>query len=317
MAITPRNSHTCRLLLLVGAAICCYGSCSAREWTDATGQYSWKADLFAASEDLAILRDRKGKLHAVQIKELSEADRKVVNKYLKDDESQVSQDVHTWTMASGLKVKGTVLGYKSGPVEVANRNGVPYVNRKRFRELDPVYQTMVIKIVAASESEDLETEEDFKKWARTLRREKRTIQVDGVLMKLHGGEEYAVPLFLFSKPDREALENGWRQWSADKATEEQRAYEDALVRAEAQQYQQQEEQKTRKQEQIQMMHLGLLAVDAGLTSLWEVQLMPPRGAYGRPVRVVVPANDSQQARQAALQKYPGYVPGASRQVSRR
>ncbi len=207
---------------------------------------------------------------------------------------------------------------------IENRSGVPYVNKKRFRDLDPVYQAMLPKLVAVTEDESVVTADDFKKWARKLRREKRTIQVDGVLLKLESGDEYAVPLFLFSERDRRALENGWQQWSADEATREQKEQEDVLLRAEAEEHQRREEEdrrrkeeKTRRNEQIQMMQLGLLAVNAGVTSLWEVQIAPGRGVYGRPMRVVVPANDSLAAQRAALQRYPGYVAGSSRQLSRR
>lgn len=312
------------ILLLCAVATVGFSSCDGREWSDATGRYKWKAELFAASEELAILRERRGDLHAVQVKELSEQDQEFVRKYLKDENGRVSQDEHTWTMDSGLKIKGTVLGYRSGPVEFSVKAGVPYVNNKRYRELDQVYQKMVIRLVAASEDSSVQTEDDFKKWARSLRREKRVIHVDGVLMKLKGSGEYAIPLFLFSKADRQVLEAGWEQWSAEESTRQQKAQQDALLAAEARDYQQrereQQQQQQEKEEQdrrIQMMQLGLLAVDAGLTSIWEVTLLPPPGSYGRPQRVVVPANDSISAQQAALQKYPGYVVGPSRQLSRR
>lgn len=320
-----RHLLLCRgILFLCVAAVVSFGSCDGREWSDATGRYKWKAELFAASEDLAILRERRGDLHAVQVQELSEQDQEFVRRYLDEEDGRVSQDEHTWTMASGLKIKGTILGYKSGPVELSAKAGVPYVNKKRYRELDPVYQKMVIRLVEASEDSSVQTEDDFKKWARSLRREKRVIHVDGVLMKLKGGEEYAIPLFLFSKADRQVLESGWEQWSAEESTRQQRAQQDALLAAEARDYQQRErEEQQQQQEQqeqdrrIQMMQLGLLAVDAGLTSIWEVTLLPPPGRNGRPQRVVVPANDSISAQQAAMQKYPGYVVGPSRQLSRR
>lgn len=313
-----------RFLVLCAVIAAGFGSCEAREWTDATGQYSWKAELFAASEELAVLRERNGDLHAVKVKELSKDDQQFVKDYLADEDGRVSQDEHTWTMASGLKIKGTVLNYKSGPVEFSSRSGVPYVNRKRYSRLDPVYQKMVIKLVAATQDDSVETEEDFRKWSRALRREKKVIQVDGVLMKLKSGDEYAVPLFLFSKADRQVLEAGWQQWSDEEATKQQRAQEDALLRAEAEEYQrrereeqQQQQEEREKDRRIQMMQLGLLAVDSGLTSIWEVTLLPGPGGYGRPLRVVVPANDSIAAQQAAMQQHPGYVAGPSRQLSRR
>ncbi len=309
-----------KLLLLFCAGLLSCGSCKGREWSDASGRHKWRAELLAASEYILVLRDRRGELEAVQVKELSDEDQAFVAKYLKESDSKVSRDVHTWAMRSGLMVKGEVLGYKSGPVVIENRSGVPYVNGKRFRSIDPVYQAMLPRLIAETEDESVETVDEFKSWAKKLRREKRSIQVDGVILKLEGGDEYAVPMFLFSEQDREALESGWQQWSAEEATREQKEQEDVLLRAEADEYQRRKDAKNAQQQEnkrIQMMQLGLLAVNAGVTSLWEVKMAPGRGVYGRPMKVVVPANTSGEAKRAAMQRYPGYVAGQSKQISRR
>jgi len=307
---------------LVKFLLCCAialnsASSLAREWSDASGRHKWKAELLAASEHILVLRDRKGELQAVQVEELSDDDRAFVAKYLKETDSKVNRNVHTWAMKSGLMVKGEILGYKSGPVVIENRSGVPYVNSKRFRGIDPVYQAMLPRLIAATEDESVQTVDDFKAWAKKLRRDKRSIQVDGVILKLEGGDEYAVPLFLFADQDRQVLENGWQQWSAEEATREQKNREDVLLRAEADEYQRSKEAKEQENKRIQMMQLGLLAVNAGVTSLWEVSMAPGRGVYGRPMKVVVPANTSADAKRAAMQRYPGYVTGTLRQMSRR
>ncbi len=304
------------LFLCCAMTLSC-ASCFGREWSDASGRHKWKAELLAASEHLVVLRDRRGELEAVQVKELSKDDQDFVAKYLKEPDSKVSRDVHTWAMQSGLMVKGEILGYKSGPVEIENRSGVPYVNGKRFRGIDPVYQAMLPKLVAKTEDETVQTVDDFRNWAKKLRREKRSIQVDGVILKLEGGDEYAVPLFLFAERDREVLENGWQQWSAEEATLERKQQEDVLLRAEADEYQRGKEAREQEKRQIQMMQLGLLAVNAGVTALWEVKMAPGPGVYGRPMKVVVPANTSGEAKRAALQRYPGYIAGSSKQISRR
>lgn len=307
-------------LLFICVYVISSQSCLAREWSDASGRHKWKAELLAASEHILVLRDRRGELEAVQVKELSKDDQAFIAKYLKESDSKVNRNVHTWAMRSGLMVKGEVLGYKSGPVVIENRSGVPYVNGKRFRGIDPVYQAMLPQLIAETEDESVQTIDDFKTWAKKLRREKRSIQVDGVILKLEGGDEYAVPMFLFADQDREALENGWQQWSAEEATREQKEQEDVLLRAEADEYQRRRDAQNAKEQEnrkIQMMQLGLLAVNAGVTSLWEVSMAPGRGVYGRPMKVVVPANTSGEAMQAAMQRYPGYVAGPSIQISRR
>ena len=57
------------------------------------------------------------------------------------------------------------------------------------------------------------------------------------------------------------------------------------------------------------------AVQAGLTSLWEVTLFPAGGRGGPPLWVVVPGRDSRQATAAALQQNPGFVAGPVRRVA--
>ena len=71
------------------------------------------------------------------------------------------------------------------------------------------------------------------------------------------------------------------------------------------------------QREIAMMQLKLQAVDAGLTSLWEVTLHPAAGNGGPPLWVVVPGRDSRQATETALQQNPGFIVGPVRRVSRR
>lgn len=307
-----RWSLTCLVVTCAG-----FNSGLAREWADASGRHTWKAEILAGNKELVVLRDRKGELQAVQVSELSAKDQKFVTRYLQETTSKVNRKIQTWTMASGLNIKGEVVGYKSGPVEISYRNGTPYVNRKRLAKIDPVYQAMLPRLIAATEDSDVETIDDFRDWARKHGRKKHSIQVDGVLMKLENGDEYAVPLFLFAEDDRQVLENGWAQWNAKETTRAQKEQQDVLLRAEADEYQRQKDQEDRQNKRIQMMQLGLLAADAGVTSIWEVTLMPGRGMNGRPMKVVVPANDSAAAQRAAVQRHPGYVPGPSRQLSRR
>jgi hypothetical protein len=66
--------------------------------------------------------------------------------------------------------------------------------------------------------------------------------------------------------------------------------------------------------QIAQMQLKLQAVQAGVTSLWEVTLYPAVGQGGPPLWVVMPGRNSRQATMAALQQNPGYVAGPVRRV---
>jgi hypothetical protein len=186
-----------------------------------------------------------------------------------------------------------------------------------MRELDEVYQYMLPKLVAETEDRSVKDLADFKRWVRKKQGRKWVTNVDGVLMRMESGEEFAVPLFLFAESERFVLDNGWERWKAEETTRQEREQEDFLVRAEAEAYQREREAEARKNQQMQMLHLGLLAANAGVTALWEVQMFPGNGIYGRPVVVVVAAENSNGARAIAMQRYRGYTAGATRQISRR
>ena len=90
-----------------------------------------------------------------------------------------------------------------------------------------------------------------------------------------------------------------------------------MLKAEAAEHQRQKEAAAQERRQIQMMQLGLLAVNAGVTSIWEVAMSPGPGMSGRSMSVLVPARNSSAAAAQASQKYPGYLVTGARQYSRR
>ena len=69
--------------------------------------------------------------------------------------------------------------------------------------------------------------------------------------------------------------------------------------------------------EIAMMQLKLQAVEAGVTSLWEVTLYPDRGNNSPPQWVVVPGRDSRQATANALAQNLGFVAGPVRRIAPR
>ena len=71
-----------------------------------------------------------------------------------------------------------------------------------------------------------------------------------------------------------------------------------------------------EQRQIEIMKLQLLAAATGAIDIWQVGLAPGPGVFGRPISVMVPAQNSQQATFQALQSHPGYVLIGVRRASR-
>jgi hypothetical protein len=145
------------------------------------------------------------------------------------------------------------------------------------------------------------------------RGEPRTFHLDGVVLETENGDEYGVPFALLSEADLNVLKPGWKKWltahgGKDSSTEEYSAF---LLRSlAAARFKDQQ-----VEHEIAMMQLKLQAVQAGLTSLWEVTLYPSPAQGGPPLWVVVPGRDSRQATDAALQQNPGYVAGPVRRVA--
>ena len=90
---------------------------------------------------------------------------------------------------------------------------------------------------------------------------------------------------------------------------------EVLAQAAAQEYQRNREAEAQVNQRIQMMQLGMLAVNSGIAQVWEVQMVPRQGVAARPMSVIVPAQNSLSGRTLAEQKYQGFAAGAVRQLN--
>lgn len=302
-----------RMVLSAVLLATCLGSpitAIAREWTDSTGKYKTEAELVAFNDEKVVLK-REGKdLLSLPLEKLSEADRK----YLDSLEKSGARDTHeaqTWTMRDGAKVVGRVVDYARKDVTIQRRRAKTYVNDRVFGNLPEIYRKMIPKIVAHFENQKIENEREFESWVLKQRGEARTFKCEGVVLELEGGDEYGVPFFFFSDEDLSVLKPGWEAWDAANAEPEQRDDASFHLEAMAEAYQRDRE----ANQQIAAMQLNLQAVEAGVTSLWEVMLYPPAGNRGGPQCVVVTGRNSRDASQNALRQYPGARTGAVRRVS--
>lgn len=295
-------------LLLAGAADRTLG----RTWTDDTGAYTIEADLVAFDDDQVILkRSSDGSLGSIDPTRLSEADLA----YLQSEDAKAvagewADAPQTWTMRSGLKVPGRIVDFTQRQVTVQRRRGHVYVNDRRFENLPKIYKKIAPLVIGHFEGNAVSDEKSLTAWLVHRKGQPQTYTVDGVVLELESGDEYAVPFFLLSDADREVLQPGWEQWraaSGDYDTQQDHSFE---LQSLAAAYQRNAEQS----QQIARLQLGMQAVDAGVTSLWEVTLYPAAG--GQPLWVVVPGRDSRVAQQTALQQNPGYRVGPARRVSR-
>jgi hypothetical protein len=259
------------------------------------------------------LQRADAELGILKIEELSESDRKYLQS--KDAEEINNKNIkrtQTWTTKSGLELVGRLVDYSRGDVTIQRRRGRMYVNDRAFANLPELYQKLLPKVVEHFEEIELPDTRAMRNWLHSLRGKPRTFQVEGVILELKNGDEYAIPFFVFLEKDRRLLKAGWPNWLVVQNDYDQREDHAFRLEALAAAYSQNHEIKR----QIALMDLNLQAIRAGLTSAWEVTLHPAPGNPSPPRWVVMPGRNSAQATAAALQNNPGFVAGPVRRISR-
>ncbi len=288
----------------------------ARVWTDASGNYTLEAELVAFNARSVVLQRADHELVAFPVEKLSESDREyLASAEAREAEKAWTDGLQTWTLRDGAKIVGRLVDYVSRDVTIQRRRRRIYVNDRALDNLPEFYQQMVPAIVAHFDQLPRADRRSLQNWAARQGGRPRSFQVDGVILETENGDEYGVPFFLFADEDLAVIKPGWNEWLAASGGDDDDAQQDhafllqSLAAARRRDHQVQRE--------IALMQLQLQAVEAGLTSLWEVTLHPAAGQGGPPLWVVVPGRDSRQATENALQRNPGYAAGPVRQVSRR
>jgi hypothetical protein len=261
-----------------------------------------------------VLQRADHELAAVSVDKLSDADRE----YLKSKEAAEARDglgnrPQTWTTTDGTNVVGKVVDFTHKDVTMQRRRRRIYVNDRAFDNLPPIYQAMLPRIVNHFERINPVDRSGLESWAVRQRGRPRTLQLDGVVLELENGDEYAIPFFLFAPDDRQLLESGWNEWLAARDDFESLERQTFLLQSLA--AARQHDAQVRRE--IAMMQLKLQAVEAGVTSLWEVTLYPVAGNRNPPQWVVVPGRDSLQATNNALAQNPGFIAGPVRRIAPR
>jgi len=299
--------------LLVIAALLIPNVAIARVWTDLTGKYTIEADLIAFNESSVILQRSDHQLGQVPIDKLSQADRDYLKgKEASDAAKKVSGATQTWTLRSGEKLVGRVVGFAQKPITVQRRRGNIYVNDRQLDNLPKIYQAMIPKIVAHEAKLVRDDRQALEDWLVTQKGQPVAYTVEGPVLEFEGGDEYVVPFFFFSMGDQNLLKPGWDQWvlAQSKKQYDEASTQEFLVQS-LMAARQRDEQ---IQQQIAQMQINQ-AVALGTTQLWEVTLYPGRGTAGAPQWVVMPGINSREASANAMAKFPGYVPGPVRKVA--
>ena len=286
----------------------------AREWTAASGKYTLEAELMAFDDADVVLQKEDKSLVGVDLDQLSAEDQE----YVRSEEAAAavkkrSENQQTWEMRNGLKVLGRVVDFMQRDVTFRMFRGKIYVNDHEFKNLPPVYQKIAPLVAAYFTERDITDEAGLRDWLKRRKGAPETFNTEGVLLELPDGNHYAVPFFLFGEKALKALQPGWDRWvkAANNYADQQ---ESALyLESQAQAYQENSE----SMQDLLKLQIGMQAVNAGVTNVWEVVLYPQRGTGGPALSVVVPGLNSRDAQMNALNRNPGYNLGPVRKVNTR
>jgi SLA1 homology domain 1, SHD1 len=310
MKSVPTIAWACLLVAIPDAV------CASRVWSDSTGQYSLEADLVATDGKTVVLQRADHELGAVQVEKLSAKDREYLES---QDAAKLVQDTldapQSWTLRDGTKISGRIVDYADRDVNLQRRRGRIYANDRLLDNLPDFYQQVIFSTVAHEENLPGADRQSFEAWLARQRGRPRTFHVEGVVLETDKGDEVVVPLFLFSDDDQRVLRAGWNDWldvHRNHDFDAEANYAFLLRTLAAARWRDRPVHR-----EIANMQLTLQAVQAGLTSLWEVTLHPAGGSNRRPKWVVMPGRDSRQATLAALDANPGYVAGPVRRVTPR
>ncbi|QDV25127.1 SHD1 domain-containing protein [Aureliella helgolandensis] len=293
--------------------VTCMLPVQARLWSSKNGHYKLEAEAITFNEELVVLKRPTGELVAVELKELSEEDQEYVRSKEATDAAEKSADeMQTWTSRDGMKIRGRVVAYGRRDLVVQRKLGRVHIDDKKFSDIDPLHQRLLLKIIGHEEKTTFEDEKQLETWGKTLGGTPRIYKLEGVRMELEGGDEIGVPFFMFSTEDLAILEPGWQMWLEEDESQKTQERESFLMRSAAMAHQQDRAAK----QQIEMLKLNLLGAATGAIGVWQVGLVPGQGVYGRPTSVMITAQNSGQARQIAMQNYPGYIVGGVRKASR-
>jgi hypothetical protein len=306
--------YRCTLVAAWIVIVAVSATANARAWTDSTGKYTLDAELVTFNDRTVVLKRADHEMVAIPLEKLSEADREYLQtKEAGDAARPQDENMQTWTLRDGTQLEGKIVEYAERDVTLQRRRGNIYVNDRNFDNLPAFYQKMLPQIVAQQENLQRADRQSLVSWLVRQRGEPRTLHLEGVIIETKNGDEYAVPFSMLSDDDLALLKPSWNDWQAAANKNDYRRQEDhAFLLRSLAAARQRDAQVNR---QIAQMQLGLQAVEAGITSLWEVTLYPAAGRGSRPQWVVVPGRNSRQATQLALSRNPGFVAGPVRRVS--
>lgn len=290
--------------------------CQGRTWSDSSGTYTLEAELVLFNDQSVVLKRADHQLVVIPLADLSDADRD----YLKTQEAldlrkRAEERPATLKLKDGTEIAGRIVDFAQRDLTLRRWRGNFYANDRKLENLPAFYQQLLPHIVANFESLRTVDLSGLQDWMVRQRGRPRTFHLEGVLIEANDGDLYAVPFFLLPDSDRALWERYWQNYQATQ--KDDRTAETANLGFLLESLAAARAEDALVDREIAELQLQMQAVEAGLTSLWEVTLYPGPTIRGWPQWVVVPGRNSRAATIAALEQNPGYVAGPVRRVTRR
>ena len=304
------------LALLLAAGSLSSAACLARTWSNASGDYTLEAELVMFNENSVILKRADHELVAFPLAELSAEDRAYLeSSAAQEAQKQAEEKFPTLKLADGTTVAGRIVDFAQRDLTVVRRRGNFYVNDRRIDNLPPFYQQLLPQVIAHFETLRSPDLSGLEQWLVRQRGRPRTFHVEGVLVELENGDLHTVPFFLLPENERQLWQRYWSNWQAAQNSDTSAESDDLAFLLRSLAAARAEDAEIKRE--IAELKLKTQAIQAGITSLWEVTLYPDPGFFGWPQWVVVTGRDSRDATLRALEENPGYFVGPVRRVSRR
>ena len=219
--------------------------------------------------------------------------------------------VGEWLLTDGQRIRGDFLGFDLKPLSIKRALSEVYVGGVLFSQLDPIYQHILPMVIAHLENAKIDDVRDIEEWLKKSGPGPWTYKIEAVMIETPRRGSVAIPTFLLEKSEFDSIAVPLRRWrealASEVSEEEKNSYFDR-ERFMTQASMAARVADSRVEQQARYMRLELLAVASGATDLWNVSLIPNSG-YGYPYQVLVPGQNSDDARGIALQRYPNYTVG--------
>ncbi len=223
-------------------------------------------------------------------------------------EQRSDTELGYWRLIDGQRIQGEFLGFDLKPLAIKRAKAEVFVGGVLFSQLDPVYRHILPMMIAHLENAKIDDVRDIEEWLKKSGPGPWTYEIEAVMIETPSRGSVAIPTFLLDKSVADSIAVPLQRWRAAHASEV--SEEDRNSYSDRERFMTRASMAARAadssvEQQARYMRLELLAVASGATDLWNVSLIPNSG-YGYPYQVLVPGQNSDQARAAAMQRYPTY-----------